>query len=113
MPVLLVSLKLTLTHFHPYDSMSRLLINVHIFCMLSDFCWLTDQAVIKFQLFKENEQLKEELKKETYKRKKLKERFLELQDLVNDESVVLVKEVGAKTLSIFGMEFRLSAFFPF
>ena len=41
----------------------------------------------------ENEQLKEELKKETYKRKKLKERFLELQDLVNDESVVLVKEV--------------------
>ncbi|KAL5250504.1 hypothetical protein ACHWQZ_G016293 [Mnemiopsis leidyi] len=44
-------------------------------------------------LEKENEQLKEELNKERYKRKKLKERFLELQDLVNDESVVLVKEV--------------------
>ena len=41
----------------------------------------------------DNENLKEELKKEIYKRKKLKERFLELQDLVNDESVVLVKEV--------------------
>ncbi|XP_063688179.1 myosin-3-like [Bolinopsis microptera] len=47
-------------------------------------------------LDKENDQLKEELKKETYKRKKLKERFLELQDLVNDESVVLVKEVEKK-----------------
>ena len=48
-------------------------------------------------IVQENERLKEELKKETYKRKKLKERFLELQDLVNDESVVLVKEVGIWT----------------
>ena len=43
--------------------------------------------------FQENEQLKEDLKKETYKRKKLKERFLQLQELVNDENVVLLKEV--------------------
>lgn len=44
-------------------------------------------------LTQENEDLKDELKKEAYKRKKLKERFIELQSLVNDESVVLVQEI--------------------
>ena len=53
-----------------------------------------DSNVHQYVTFQENEQLKEDLKKETYKRKKLKERFMELQELVNDENVVLLKEVG-------------------
>ena len=53
-----------------------------------------DSNVHQYVTLQENEQLKEDLKKETYKRKKLKERFMELQELVNDENVVLLKEVG-------------------